>query len=495
MPRLLELLKTYSEDGHVPMHMPGHKRSLPLLSDYTIDVTEIEGFDNLHSPKGILKECLDYASSVYGSKETFFSVNGSTCALHAAIHATTNYGDKILVARNCHQSVYNIITLRGLVPHYIYAENKTSQAEEVKELLDQNPDIKVVVITSPSYDGTTSKIEEIAEICHVQGAVLIVDEAHGAHLPFAEKAGRGSYFTRSAISQGADIVVQSLHKTLPAMTQTAGLHRMSDRVSGEKIRKAFSIFETSSPSYVLMASIDECIHYVQDNCKKLFTDYGKRLKGFYETAAEEFPNLFEKERLAEGIETRPFKHYDPSKILICGKNLSMTGKEIYDILVNDYGIMPEMSAGEFCLCMTSVCDTDESFSKLINALREIYQSRCGGSIQGDLSEIPPELFCQVRTEQFCTLTEAEGYNKFKLGLKQLYSILADDSNSTAQRTGQANTRCVAAELVSVYPPGVPLLVPGEYITKENVEYIMKALKAGNEVYGVHDDCIYVLSEE
>ncbi len=505
MSGLLESLKKYSENGCYPMHMPGHKRNLLLLPDYGIDITEIEGFDDLHSPKGILKESIDYAASVYGSKETFFSVNGSTCALQAAIFAVTRRGDKILMERGCHKSVYNAVTLRGLLPYYIYEDSEMlsgdaadSFFEKIESLLISEK-IKILVITSPEYDGTVKDIKKYAEICHRHEAVLVVDEAHGAHLPFAAKAGLEVFFTRSAIYQDADIVVQSLHKTLPAMTQTALLHRMSDRVSGERIADALAVFETSSPSYVLMASIDSCVHFMQENADGLFKEYADRLKAFYKTARKEFPELFDGKRLGEICEGSP--HFDPGKILICGKNLSMTGKEIYDILIRNFGIMPELSAGDYCLCMTSVCDSEEGFLRLAGALKEIRSRRIKEA--GDCKTSSAKIYKILKTSRFCIPAKADELARTKVSLKDLRAglegraffeqALQCDSDGTAF-TGSGEKPYVAAETVTVYPPGIPVLVQGEYITGEIVDCIIKAIEYGSEVYGVHDGGIYVLAE-
>lgn len=524
---LLDLLKSYSDGNHYPMHMPGHKRNVNLLPDYKIDITEIDGFDNLHNPEGILKECMEHAASVYGSMDTFYVVNGSTCALQSAIYASTKRGDKILVGRNCHKSVYNMIMVRGLVPVYIYSENGFTMPEHVADVLEGNPDIKVAVITSPTYDGVVSGVGKIAEICHLHNVTLILDEAHGAHLPFAGGTYAAGYFPKSAMYQGADLVVHSLHKTLPAMTQTAVLHRMSERVSGEKIRNALSMFESSSPSYVLMASIDECINYTDVNRKQLFTDYVERLVKFYKRASEEFPAFFNEEILRfaffdKGCENRVSVRFDPGKILICGKNLSMTGGEIYDILLNNYGIVPEMSAGDYCLCMTSVCDTQEGMNRLADALKEVYQSRY------DLAKACPEseffgkrdvilksgavgveddfrfnsVYPPKGGKMFCIPGETENYEKVLLEIENLavnQGVPEEDNPAEERLTkvvlSEDEKLPVCGEMVAVYPPGAPVLVPGEYVTKESIEYIKKALAAGNEVHGVHDGCIYVLAEE
>lgn len=499
MAGLYEKIKEYTAGDRYPMHMPGHKRKVELLPDYAIDMTEIREMDNLHCPEGIIKECMNYAKTAYQSLDTFFVVNGATGALQGAIYAATNYGDKILVARNCHKSVYNMIAVRGLKPVYLSTDRGTVPDAEVAKALQENPDISVAVITSPSYDGRVCDVEKIANLCHENQAMLIVDEAHGAHLPFAHAAGEENYFTRSAMYQGADLVVQSLHKTLPAMTQTAVLHRMSERIDSNRLLKSLSIFETSSPSYVLMTSIDECIRYTYENRNSLFTDYKKRLTDFWQKAGREFPVLFDRERLtfimsvgseeddgAEILNT----YYDPGKILICGKNLSMTGGEIYDILISNYGIIPEMYAGDYCLCMTGICDTGEGFERLAHALEEIARGRRVFSDGSRDMLYPPS-----NSDYYCTPAEAEKYKKIAVKPDEIIDSGELICESLTKPLRAENGQLVCGEMVAVYPPGVPVLVPGEYIKKESIDYIIKALRAGNEVNGVIDGCIIVLAEE
>ena len=212
--------------------MPGHKRNRASSADdflFERDITEISGFDNLHHAEGILKEAQEYAAQIYGTKKCFFSVNGSTAALLAAVSASVNKGGKILVARNCHKAVYHAIYLRELVPTYIYPQsdndlgiNGSISVSRVERYLEENPKIEAVLITSPTYDGVVSDVRKIAETAHKHGIPLIVDEAHGAHFRFSD------YFPVSAADLGADVVIQSFHKTLPAMTQTAVLHLCSD---------------------------------------------------------------------------------------------------------------------------------------------------------------------------------------------------------------------------------------------------------------------------
>ena len=244
---LLELLQDYSRNNALAMHMPGHKRNTSLAPylealGAALDITEISGFSNLHDPDGALAERMKDAAALWGSKRAWWLIGGSTAGLLAAIDAATQTGDKVLIARNCHKSVYNACMLcrletayiqPSLFPGHSFADCITP--EQVEAALLENADTRLVVLTSPTYEGLRSNLPAISEIVHRHGAVLLVDEAHGAHL------GLSKFFPASAVTLGADIVVQSLHKTLPSLTQTAMLHLCSDRVSAEELGFRLSV--------------------------------------------------------------------------------------------------------------------------------------------------------------------------------------------------------------------------------------------------------------
>ena len=232
---LLERLSTYAASDVYPFHMPGHKRQVKMgitsaPNPFSVDITEIDGFDNLHHAEDILKESMNSAAAVYGADRSWYLVNGSTCGILAAIAAAVKPGEKILMARNSHKSAYHAVILNQLEPVYLYPEEVPEfqipggiEPEQVERALLEHPEIRAVFVTSPTYEGIVSDIQGIAATAHRHGAALIVDEAHGAHLPF----GDGSYFPDGALQEGADLVIQSLHKTLPSLTQTAILHLKS----------------------------------------------------------------------------------------------------------------------------------------------------------------------------------------------------------------------------------------------------------------------------
>ena len=370
MSNLQEKLEKYYKEDYLPMHMPGHKRNVELLGEklpYKIDITEIDGFDDLHHAEGLIKDIENKAKKIYGSKKSFLLVNGSTCGILAGIRSVVNFGDKVLVARNSHKSAYNAIELNGLNPIYILPKigedgiDRNIDIVEVEEKLKENKDIKLVIITSPTYEGVISRIKDISNIAHKYNVPVLVDEAHGAHLKFIE-----NICDKEALKMGADIVVQSLHKTLPALTGTALLHIRGNLVKEENVARELSIFETSSPSYVLMSSIEECLDIIEKRGKELFEEYQNNLKYFY-NKSKNFKNL---KILGNEIENKDY--YDFGKIVIKTNETNITGKELADILRNDYKIELEMSSINYALAMTSICDGKENFKRLLYALIDIH---------------------------------------------------------------------------------------------------------------------------
>ena len=373
---LYEKLFDYNKHGIYPFHIPGHKRNGKIMPDklpYDIDITEISGFDDLYNADGVLLEVSKSAAQLYDSREAFLLVNGTTVGILAAIGAHTKRGDKILAVSNCHWSTPNAANLFGL--ELIYIKSQTDEEtgvpycvspKAVEAALNKNPEIKMVVITSPTYEGVVSDIASIAKIAHNAGALLLVDAAHGAHLGFSE------FFPKSAVKSGADIVVVSIHKTLPALTQCSLLHACTKQADIKAIKDKLFILQTSSPSYVLMASIDYCLQLLTSEGENLFDEYKKNLQQFY-SRTEKLKHLTV---LYHKIKTHPKPHsgfydYDPGKIVIITKNSALSSTELSDILREKYLIETERKFENYVIALTSICDTPEGFAKLSNALIEI----------------------------------------------------------------------------------------------------------------------------
>ncbi|MEF9917231.1 MAG: aminotransferase class I/II-fold pyridoxal phosphate-dependent enzyme [Lachnospiraceae bacterium] len=426
---LEELLKEYGESGFYGFHMPGHKRNTRLLGTmlpYNMDITEIEGFDDLHHANGVLRQAQERGARLYCATKTYFLVNGSTAGNLTAIMSCTKPGGQILICRNCHKSVYNAVYLQGLTPIYLYPKfdrktllNGEVTAQDVSLHLAQHPDVQAVVIVSPTYDGVVSDIDAIAREVHQYHIPLIVDEAHGAHFGFHE------YFPANSNVRGADIVIHSLHKTLPSLTQTALLHINGNLVDQRKIEKYLSIFQSSSPSYILMASMDSCLNLLEHRGKELFEIYVKRV----EEARNSLKGL-KHLKLIEMI------HYDKSKFVISVHRTNLTSRELYQRLMTEYRLQLEMMAGTYVMAMTSIADTQEGFDRFVSAIKEI------DCTLEDRSE-DPYLFGELpRPEMVYTSTEMENIKEQN-----------QDSN-------------ISSRYQYLYPPGIPIIVPGERMTEE-----------------------------
>lgn len=484
---LYDKLIKYGKNGNYGFHMPGHKRNVKFLEDmdvFDIDITEISDFDNLHHAEGIIKEAMDNASDFWGTDKTWFLVNGSSCGILAAINAVTDIGDGIIIGRNCHKAVYNAATIRDLNVTYLYPEyiseygiNGGYNPEKLEELFEQNKDIKAVVITSPTYDGIVSDVEKMAEITHRYGAVLIVDEAHGAHLGISDKLPVPAY------RLGADLVIESIHKTLPSLTQTAMLHMCGDRVSSDKVEECLGVYQSSSPSYVFMAAIDKCIRQLQKDGKENI----ERLLTIDETFRKNVNNL--KYFFVPGKEmigTKNVYDVDITKFVIYVDPKVCDGKRLADILRDEYHFEMEMESIKYVLAITTICDDENEIMRLAESLEEI-ESR----------------FCDIESSEDKNCFDGKGNHSkvtdFEPAMKQLgitdFELL---KNEVTYSICEAKKRCadkvkiessegmVSAEFLYLYPPGIPLLVPGEVISKELLEQISDFKRRNMNINGLKD---------
>ncbi len=468
MERLYRALEIYSQEDYYPFHMPGHKRNPDTVNTdlpFDRDITEIDGFDNLHHPEGILKKAQETAASVYGTKECYYSVNGSTAALLAAVSAAVPRNGQILVARNCHKAVYHALYLRNLIPTYVYPQmdpkwwiNGGISPDKVERALAENPEIKAVLLTSPTYDGVVSDIEKIAEIVHRYEIPLIVDEAHGAHFHFS------NYFPTSAAELGADLVIQSFHKTLPSMTQTAVLHNCSDRVDSRLIRRFMGIYQSSSPSYILMASMDACMEKMSSDGNEMFREFTKILEKARRRLSEcKYIRLVSPE-----IGTAGVFDYDRSKLLFSTRYASMTGSELAQILLEKYHIQVEMETEHYVLALAAVGDSEEGFERLCQAIEEIDQEEAQKKKEKREAEEPKAgRTAYTSLSQFMSITEAM------------------ESESEIRKLEESVGR-ISAEFGYLYPPGIPLIVPGEQITGQFIRNMRIYMEEGLYLQGLED---------
>ena len=503
-PGLLERLTEYAGSDAYPFHMPGHKRreipdGIPggFPDPYGIDITEIDGFDNLHHAEGILKDAMDEAAAIYGADRSWYLVNGSTCGILSAVFATTENGGKILTARNCHKAVYHAIYLNRLEAEYLYPEEITEfginggiRAEDVRKALEKdamrcagnsgdvrgkNTKIQAVLITSPTYEGVVSDIRAIADAAHEYGIPLIVDEAHGAHLEYADQC---HSFPKSALEYGADIVIQSLHKTLPCFTQTAILHVKGKFVDQDRVSRYLSMFQTSSPSYLFMAGMERCIRYMDGDGRNGMVRYEERLEHFM----ERMEGLQVLEVLDREIcgKYRTVAGWDPSKIVVSTMRAEdFHGEELAETLRRKYHLEMEMTAPEYVIAMTSLMDTEEGFERLGTALLEI-----DGALRHCVESEQQKEKGESKGKKRCETPEA---TESKVSHPVRRTLICEAMDADTERTALQDTvGKVSAEFVYLYPPGIPIIAPGEVFTDVIVEKIVAYKAAGLLVQGPAD---------
>lgn len=466
-------LRKYAEEKNNIFHMPGHKLGKGVPGELShnllqLDVTEIDGTDNLHYPEGIIKEAQELAAKAFGADRTFFLVNGSTCGVQAAIMTACARGQKIIVGRDSHKSVASGLILSGAEPIFVqpefndeFAISAEIKPESIENALRANPDATAVLITRPNYYGVCSDIERISSLVHSYGKLLIVDEAHGAHLAFSDR------LPASALEHGADICIQSAHKTLPAVTQGAYLHVKGNRVHMEKLDINLSMLQTSSPSYIIMSYLDIARELMEtEGREKLgqlidintqFTEEAEKT-GIYKVLSQQ--NL--------GIKTT----LDPTRLVINISSLGISGYNADKILGEIYGTRLEMADYENLVAITTVADTQESLNRLLEALKSFLGHEAGqnrdyqGDYQGEIQRNIFKAFWK-QTPEAIKIQPWEAYSSEKEVLPL-----------------QACEGRVCAEIITPYPPGVPLFYPGEIITTSGIQYINDIICAGGKVNGI-----------
>ncbi len=509
METLLEKLLAYENTDYYPFHMPGHKRLMeghPLSCAYGIDITEIDGFDNLHHPEGILKEAQENAARVFGSEETFFLVNGSTAGILAAICAVAGKGQKVLAARGCHKAVYHAILLQELEASYLYPDcireadfvDGISPAMVAKEL-DREPDIGAVIITSPTYEGVVSDVAGIARLVHERGIPLVVDAAHGAHFGFHPK------LPESPVKLGADLVVQSVHKTLSSFTQTALLHVNGELVDRRKLRSYLHIFQSSSPSYILMSGIDWCVRQIQAEGSGLWEPVLNALTDFY----EQMKSLKYLYVVPDTVrDTNRMADFDRTRVVISTRDSGISGQQLYRQLLEQYHLQMEMAAGTYVVAIVTMQDTQEGLGRIARALLEI-DGRLQDGRQQEISDPSVikagEKLCSenrpVPGERVCRMGRWETGDKVCKDRPEAAMPLAEAFAARQERISLSRAAGrISGDYVHLYPPGTPIVVPGERLTRGIITVIEGYLEQGLPVLGLQKDetgcaAIYVVEGE
>ena len=463
-------LTEHADRNPVSFHMPGHKGSriyrengygdfLDKIMD--CDITEIPGADNLFQTEGIIAETMKRYEKLYGVKKSYLLVNGSSGGLIAAILACVRPGGKLIMARNSHKSIFNALGLASIEPVYAYPEEAEGcgilgeiTAEEVARCIDENPEAEAVILPSPNYYGICSDIKAIAEEVHKRGKVLIVDQAHGAHLKFFGKYGGAGAalcgsFPESAEEQGADIVINSIHKTLASFTQSALLNLCSDRVNPFLLEDKLQTIESSSPSYPMMATLDINADLLENAGERLIRRWADNLDYFYAEAGK-----------IPGLSVLMPKNLDRTKLNIDMSAYGINGNQLEEMLM-ERDIFIELVTGNIVMCMTGIGNTRRDYERLLEALSEIAaQQRGAAEKRGEFKKAEqPQVLTRILEQravpvekEFVPLKEAAGR--------------------------------VCASSIIPYPPGIPIVCPGEVIDEDVLEYIRERREAGEKVIGL-----------
>ena len=449
---IFEAVKKHSNNKIIPFHVPGHKGGggLPELRDYigehlmAIDLTCMPDLDNICSPKGVIHEAEKLAANLYGADHAFFLTNGTTQGIQAMIMSVCAEGDKIILPRNAHKSALGGLILSGALPLYINPEINEEfgismgiTPKKVRETLEHHPDTKGVFLIYPNYYGTASHISEIVEISHSFDVPVLVDEAHGAHLKFNKD------LPISSLEAGADLTASSTHKLTGSLTQSSMLFLQKDRISPQKVKKVLNLTQTTSPSYILLSSLDLA--------RKQMAIYGEKLV----ERAIEISHWIRSQLMViegckifgEGIVGNPGCHdYDPTKVTLNVQGLGFSGYEVESILREKYRIQVELSDLYNVIFLVSIGDTWENAFHLVGSMKKIALQKTYNGTPRPFPPLPkiPKMIMSPR-EAFYSPTK-----------------VINLENSVGE---------ISAEPIMVYPPGIPLLCPGEIISQEIIDYI------------------------
>ena len=466
---IVKSLIEYRDEGAVPFHMPGHKRGsiykkvgLDFLSGdlLAMDTTEVPGIDNLHCPESAILTAQNLAAEAFGADYSFFLVNGTTAGIYSMIMAAANPGDKIIIPRNCHRSVYGAVILGRLIPIYINPETDDElgiamgiKPETVEYILEKHWDAKAVVITNPTYYGTCSDLKRIAEIVHKKGMMLLVDEAHGSHFGFNKR------LPMSALEAGADITAQSTHKTLPAMTQSSMLHVKSSMVDMERLKQFLRLTQTTSPSHILLASLDAARYIMQEKGRELLDDS----IDWSNWARDEINSIAGLYCLSsDRIGRYGVADLDPTRITVNFRAIGISGTEAEAILRKDFKIQVEMADLYNIVAITTIGDCRADYERFVSALKSIAGAMGSGMAETKAPTVslkPPELSIMPWEAIYCEKDQVEA------------------SNSIGR---------ICGEMIIPYPPGIPVLMPGEVITREAYEYLKLCVQTGIKINGASD---------
>jgi len=474
---LFDAMVSLAESRKISFHTPGHKSGKGISTRFrkfvgpkifSIDLTTLDEVDSLQKPKGVIKEAQELAAKAYGADRSFFLLNGTTGGNHAMILATCSPHDRVLVARNAHKSVLAGLIFSGAQP-ILYAPEVDANLkmllnvsfEGTKAAIEAHPEARVLFLTSPNYYGVCADLERIIPYAHEKGVTVLVDEAHGPHFKFHPD------LPMSAMEAGADISVQSTHKIIGGMTQASMLHAQGGRVDMTTLATVLRFVQSTSPSYILMASLDLARMQMATEGKKLL-DKAIKLSEESRSRINRIPGLFCFDRAT--VKNPLFSlmgDFDVTKLTISVRELGLSGYQASQILNNRFHIQVEMADPFNVLVIVSIGDRRDDLTRLTEALREMSKEFYGKALRSPLdleSEVglPPVGRAGVLTPREAFFADHEYI-------------------PAAQAAGR-----VSSEIVTVYPPGIPLLVPGEVVTPEILKYIQKMGQLGATIDGLDE---------
>lgn len=481
---ILDALQACAGRPHAPFYAPGHKRGKGLSdrlanlwgkSVFEHDLPELPDFDNLFAPSGGIQEAQELAAAAFGADKTWFLVNGSTCGVIAAIVATCGMGDKIILPRNSHQSAIAGLILSGASPIFITPDYDPSgdlahsiTPDAVSQALKQHPDAKAVMLLYPTYHGVCGDIQAIAQRVHDYNIPLLVDEAHGAHLRFHPD------LPASAMSAGADLSIQSTHKVLAAMTQASMLHIQGHRLDPERLSQALQLVQSTSPSALLLASLDAARQQMMLYGEMLIS----RTLGLAEAAREQIQHI-RGVSVLNATNTPGCLILDPTRLTVNVTGLGLTGFAADDIFCDQLGVIAELPTFQHLTFILSLGNTAEDIQQLVQAFAHLNQPDSRPDTFPRQNLCQPEMTPGLIQEPSMSPRDAFFASKARLPLDQ-------------------SVGHISAEWVCPYPPGIPVLMPGEAIASTTVEYLRQVQQFGGYITGCSDpglDCVNVVKSK
>jgi arginine decarboxylase len=479
---LLDALKACAAHPHAPFYTPGHKRGVGISPPLTnllgkevfhADLTELAELDNLFTPQGVIRAAQELAAEAFFATKTWFLVNGSTCGVEAAILATCGVGDKIILPRNVHSSAIAGLILSGAIPIFVNPEYDpvldiahSITPNAVQAALEKHPDAKAVFAVYPTYYGVCGNLSAIAHITHQYNIPLLVDEAHGPHFAFHPE------LPTPALKAGADLTVQSIHKVLGAMTQASMLHVQGSRIDCDRISKALQLVQSTSPSYLLLASLDAARQQMALYGKKLMSRT-LQLADEARTRISEIPGLSVLQIPSEGKSSPGFMALDRTRLTVTVSGLGLTGFEAEEILDEKLGVTAELASLQHLTLIISLGNTPDDIEQLVQGFTT-------------LAEMTSFVFPQAK-KRFVMWDDIFNVgNSVQISPREAFFAVSETLPV------EETTNRISTEIVCPYPPGIPVLMPGEVITKRALEYLQQIQARGGFICGCADTSLKTL---